>query len=86
MFFVFFSWSFGLTRATRGRARTGPQAKPGPAEGAVKAGPLGPPVGAALTVPGLGPRQHHWHPSPARGSLVAYGVDGHSSDVTVLKN
>jgi hypothetical protein len=31
-----------------------PHPEAGPAGGAVKAGPLGPPVGAALTVPGVG--------------------------------
>ena len=40
-----------------------------PEEGAVKAGPTGPPVGAALTVPGLVCRQPYLAPEPRQGLL-----------------
>ena len=77
--------SFCLVFVTRVWPRGAPKqhlAGAGARGGAVKTGPLGPPVGAALTGPGLGCRQPPCAPEPRRGSLVAYGVDGHSSDIT----
>jgi hypothetical protein len=46
-----------------------PQPEAWPEGGAVKAGPAGPPVGAALTVPGLVPRQPTWAAEPRQEPL-----------------
>ena len=68
-FLSFSSWSFAFHVEPGGRACPGPQAKPGAEGGAVKAGPLGPPEGAALTVPGWGCRQPALAPEPRQGLL-----------------